>query len=86
MAEVKPMMIEVEALKPHSTAGKNYAVGDKYDVPEDAVENLSIQGMAARTDRVAAAKKQESAAKAAAPKAAKAPRKVGARKAGKHKS
>ncbi len=84
MAEVKPMMVKVEALKDHSTAGKNYGVGDTYEVAEDAVENLAIQGMAVRTDRAAVAKKSAAPKKAEkAPKAARKPRSV---KVGKHKS
>lgn len=83
MAEGK-QMIEVEALKDHSTAGKNYSVGDTYEVPEDAVENLAVQGMAVRTDRVAAAKKAAKPADAPAkPARASKPKSV---RVGKHKS
>jgi hypothetical protein len=64
----KPQTVKVEALKYHTTAGKEYQVGDTYDVPEDAVDNLVFQGMAVRTDRVEQAK----AAGKAAEKAAKA--------------
>lgn len=82
MAEVKPMMIRVEALKVHSTEGKEYQIGDTYDVPESAVDNLATLGMAVRVDRAAHARK------AAAPKKASAKRAVvgRVRKAGKHKS
>lgn len=48
--------VTVETLKYHTTAGAAYDVGDTYDVDEAAVENLAVQGMAIRTDRVAHAK------------------------------
>lgn len=55
-------MAKVEALKYHTTAGKAYDVGDTYDVDDAAVENLSVQGMAIRVDRVAHAKALQSKA------------------------
>lgn len=48
--------VTVEALKSHTAAGEAYDVGDTYSVDEAAVENLAVQGMAARVDRVAHAK------------------------------
>jgi hypothetical protein len=66
MAEVKPMMVTVEAIAPHSNAGESYDVGDTYEVPEEAVDNLGHLGMAIRVDRVGRAKaKAKPAAKAA---------------------
>jgi hypothetical protein len=55
--------VTVEALKPHTNAGESYDVGDTYDVDHSAVENLAVQGMAVRTDRVAHAKALKSTAK-----------------------
>ena len=57
MAEVKPMMIQVETLKYHTNAGKEYQVGDTYDVADHAVESLAANGFAVRVDRAAHAKK-----------------------------
>lgn len=89
MAEVKPMMVKVEALKYHTTDGREYQVGDKYDVPESAIENLAAQGMAVRVDRAAVARKARSAAKSKA-KASRSVvskvRKAAKIKVGKHKS
>lgn len=58
MADVK-----VEALKYHSTGGKEYQVGDTYAVDESAVENLQHLGMAVRVDRADVAKAQAKATK-----------------------
>lgn len=78
MADEKPKLVMVEALKYHTTAGEVYDVGDTYQVPEHAVENLAVQGMAIRVDRVAAAK---AAAKTSKPaKAAKPAKAVKTRK------
>ena len=74
MADEKPKMVTVEALKYHTTAGEAYDVGDTYDVPEHAVENLITQGMAVRVDRVAAAKSAAKAAEKAQAAAAKSAR------------
>lgn len=84
MSEVKPMMIDVEALKVHSTDGKEYQIGDKYQVPESAVANLQHLGMAIPVDRVARAKKAAKASKPAVKKVAKP--KAAPRRVGKHKS
>ena len=61
MATDAPKKVTVEALKYHTTAGEAYDVGDTYEVDESAVENLVVQGMAVRTDRVAHAKAQTKA-------------------------
>lgn len=79
MAEVKPMTVKMEALKYHTTDGKEYNVGDTYDVPDHAVDNLVAQGMATRVDRVAHARREASAAATPA-KTAKAPRATKPRK------
>lgn len=54
----KPKTVTVEALEAHTAFGKSYDVGDTYDVDEQIVETLRIQGKAVRVDRVAHAKKQ----------------------------
>lgn len=59
----KPVTVKVETLKYHTNAGKEYQVGDTYDVDEAAVENLVNQGMAVRSDRVAVAKQSAADAK-----------------------
>lgn len=61
----KPTQVTVEALKAHTNAGESYDVGDTYDVDEAAVDNLALQGMAARVDRVAVAKEQRRTAEKA---------------------
>jgi len=60
MADEKPKTVQVETLKYHTNAGKEYQVGDTYDVPEAAVDNLAHLGMAIRVDRVAVAKAAKS--------------------------
>lgn len=72
MADEK--LVKVEALKYHTTAGEEYHVGDTYNVPESAVDNLVNLGMAVRVDRVEAAKAAVKAAEKPA-KAAKPGRK-----------
>ena len=64
---VDEKMVKVEALKFHTTAGEEYQVGDTYNVPESAVDNLVNLGMAVRVDRVEAAKAAAKPAKAAKP-------------------
>lgn len=66
MADAKPVMVKVEAIKLHSTAGQAYDVGDTYEVPEADVDNLATLGMAVRVDRVAHAKAAAKAKPAAA--------------------
>jgi hypothetical protein len=66
MADEKPKMVKVEALKFHTNAGKAYEIGDTYDIEESAVDNLSHQGMAVRVDRVAVAKQAAKDAEKAA--------------------
>ena len=57
MAE-KTKTITVEALQAHSYNGKDYAVGDTYDIDEQYAESVAIQGKAIRTDRAKVAKDQ----------------------------
>lgn len=56
MADDKPKMVKVEALKYHTNAGQEYQVGDEYEVEESAVDSLGTLGFAARVDRAAVAK------------------------------
>jgi hypothetical protein len=82
MADQTPKKVKVEAIKYHTNAGKEYQIGDTYEVDESAVDSLGTNGMALRVDRAAVAKQ---AAKAAE-KPAKAAKPAKARRtAGKHK-
>ena len=83
----KPKTITVEALQAHSYNGKDYQVGDTYDIDEQLADSVAIQGKAIRTDRVAVAKKADKDAKAAAETRAKETAKttVRTRTVGKHK-
>ena len=62
MDETKSATVKVEALKAHSYNGKNYAVGDTYDIDAQYVDSVFNQGMAVRVDRVAHAKAEAKAA------------------------
>jgi hypothetical protein len=69
--ELKPKTVTVEALEAHSYNGENYDVGDTYELDEQLVDSLRIQGKAVRADRVQQAKTAAKAAKAQAEAAAK---------------
>lgn len=78
-----PKSVKVEALKYHTNSGSEYEVGDTYEVPEDEVDNLVIQGMAARVDRVKVSKEaREAADKAEATRRKGAVEPLGTKRAG----
>ena len=66
--------VTVEALEYHTYDGKEYEVGDTYDIDEQYVESVASQGKAVRVDRVKVAKdaaKEGKASEKAAKDAAK---------------
>ncbi len=63
MADEKPKMVKVEALQAHTFNGQSYEVGDSYDIDEQYIESVAVQGKAVRVDRVAVAKKANADAK-----------------------
>jgi hypothetical protein len=73
MPDEKPKTVTVEAIQPHSYQGKDYEVGDTYDIEEQYADSVASQGKAVRTDRVARAKAEKKAGTKPA-KAAKAKR------------
>jgi arginine/lysine/ornithine decarboxylase len=69
----KPKTVTVEALQWHTYNGKEYNVGDTYDIDEQLVDSVAFQGKAVAVDRVARAK---AAAKPAKPAKATKTRKA----------
>jgi hypothetical protein len=55
----KPKTVTVEALQWHTYDGKEYAVGDTYEIDEALADSVAAQGKAIRTDRAEVAKKAE---------------------------
>lgn len=55
-------MVQMEALQYHTYNGEAYEVGDTYDLPENLVDSVTLQGKAARTDRVEVARASRQAA------------------------
>lgn len=60
--EQKPKTVKVEALQIHSYNGKEYQVGDTYEIAADLADSVAAQGKAVRTDRAEVAKQQADAA------------------------
>lgn len=52
----KPKTVPVEALQAHTYDGKEYQVGDTYDIDEQYADSVAVQGKAVRTDRDKVAK------------------------------
>ncbi len=69
-------MVTVEALEYHTYDGKEYQVGDTYDIDEQYVESVALQGKAVRVDRAKVAKDAAKEGKASEKAADKAGRKV----------
>jgi hypothetical protein len=61
MADEKPKTVTVEALQLHTYNGKEYQIGDTYEIDEALVDSVTAQGKAVRTDRAAVAKKAAAA-------------------------
>ena len=59
-----PKTTTVEALQWHTYNGKEYNIGDTYQIDDALVDSVTTQGKAVRTDRVAHAKRQAAAADA----------------------
>ncbi len=66
--------VTVEALEYHTYDGEEYQVGDTYDIDEQYVDSLRVQGKAVRVDRVKVAKKADADAKKTEADRAKAPK------------
>ena len=56
-----PKTTTVEALQWHTYNGKEYNIGDTYQIDDALVDSVTTQGKAVRTDRVAHAKRQAKA-------------------------
>ena len=48
MSDEKPQMVQVEALEAHSAFGKEYQVGDKYEIDAQFLDSVVLQGKAKR--------------------------------------
>jgi hypothetical protein len=57
MADEKPQMVTVKALKYHTGHGKEHAEGSTYDVEASQVDNLVAQGMVAAPEAPPAPKR-----------------------------
>ena len=66
MATEKPKTVTMEALEYHTYNGGEYNVGDTYELAEDLVDSVTLQGKAVRTDRVERAREATKAAEKAA--------------------